>query len=49
MTKYISSKDSVTFEETVEAAELFKKQTVTIISNHSFIRALTSVRLTKQQ
>jgi hypothetical protein len=30
-----SSKDIVTFEETVKAAELFKKQTVTIIPNHS--------------
>jgi hypothetical protein len=34
MTKNISSKD-VTFEETVKAAELFPKPTVTIIPNHS--------------
>jgi hypothetical protein len=34
-TKYISTKDSATFEETVKAAELFQKQTVTIILNHS--------------
>jgi hypothetical protein len=29
MTKYISCKDSVTFEETVKAVELFEKLTVT--------------------
>jgi hypothetical protein len=27
----------VTFEETVEAVELFKKQIVTIIPNHCFV------------
>jgi hypothetical protein len=31
VTKYISSKDNATFEETVKAAELFKKKTVAII------------------
>jgi hypothetical protein len=30
VTKYISSKDNATFEDTVEAAELFQKQTVSI-------------------
>jgi hypothetical protein len=34
VTKYISNKDSMTFEETVKA-ELFQKQTVTVIPNHS--------------
>jgi hypothetical protein len=37
VTKYINSKDNVTFEETVEAAELFQKETVTKIPNHSFV------------
>jgi hypothetical protein len=35
--KYICSKDNATTEETVEVAELFQKQTVTAIPNHSFI------------
>jgi hypothetical protein len=34
VTKFISSKDSVTFEETVKSPELFQKQTVKIIPNH---------------
>jgi hypothetical protein len=33
--KYIINKDNTTFEEAVKAAELFKKQAVTIIPNHS--------------
>jgi hypothetical protein len=33
--KYISSKDNATSEETLKAAEMFQKQTVTIIPNHS--------------
>jgi predicted esterase YcpF (UPF0227 family) len=33
--KYTHSKDNVTFEEIITAAELFKKQTVTIIPDHS--------------
>jgi hypothetical protein len=33
MTKCISSKDSATFEETIKAAELFKKHTVSVIPN----------------
>jgi hypothetical protein len=33
--KYNSSMDNATFEETLEAAELFKKQTATMIPNHS--------------
>jgi hypothetical protein len=37
VTKYISSKDNATFEETVEVTELFQKQTITRIPNHSFI------------
>jgi hypothetical protein len=36
MTKYIESKDGVTFEETVNAAELFQKQ-LTIILSHSYV------------
>jgi hypothetical protein len=35
VTKYISSKDSATFEETVEAAELFQNS-VTIIPDHFY-------------
>jgi hypothetical protein len=35
MTKYISSKDIATFEEVVKTVDLIKKQTVTIIPNHS--------------
>jgi hypothetical protein len=35
MTKCISSKDNVTFEEAVEAAKLFQKETV--IPNHFLI------------
>jgi hypothetical protein len=37
MWQYISSKDNATFEETVEAAELFQKQTVAITPNYSFL------------
>jgi hypothetical protein len=36
VTKYISSKDIMTFEETVKATELFQNHTVKIIPNHSF-------------
>jgi hypothetical protein len=35
VTKYIINKDNAAFEETVKAAELFQKQAVTIIPNHS--------------
>jgi hypothetical protein len=37
MTRYISSKENATFEETVKHPGLFKKQTITIIPNHSFL------------
>jgi hypothetical protein len=34
VTRYIINKGSANFEETVEAAELFQKQAVTILPNH---------------
>jgi hypothetical protein len=34
VTKYISSRDNTTFEETVKAAELFQKQTATLIPDY---------------
>jgi hypothetical protein len=35
MTRYINDENSATFEETVKAAELFQKQVLKIIPNHS--------------
>jgi hypothetical protein len=42
VTKYISSRDNMTFEETIKAAELFQKLTVAVVPDFYLDYAINS-------